>query len=218
MSIHKEDLKLVPEDLNIAVVEEEVYVPVVEDNIRMRLEYFFKDGFHSLEHSSIQLNQSGKSLPEKKLLYDGTKIFWKIKLLLDIFIFRHKEENCVEVFTAHGLTGVESNHLYLDVNQMRSSLQLNDIETFLEGVKVNKIKNNKSFRVLKETEEYMKQYLINFVLTRLEAILLKSDKIEIYFKPTIKDPVIPDTQTLVAIIPKPENLLPSSIPCRRISS
>lgn len=196
-----------------------------ENDIQKQLTACFANNFESCwnHHQSNHNNHRRK----KKLLYDGSKIIWKCKLLLDIYIYQHIDYHCLEIFTIHEQTHRHSNHIYISMKQLNSLLQFHEIKEYLENIKLKKLKkikkNNcsnekKSFHFLIELHKFLKEYYISYLINHLNVLENKLHSLKIFLKPTIHDIVIPNTNILETIIEKPDDLEYSKIPKRRTSS
>lgn len=59
-----------------------------------------------------------------KLLYNGSKLFWRSQETLDIHVYHHIVPNCVEVISFHVKNHKELNRIYIDLTSLEATLQV----------------------------------------------------------------------------------------------
>ena len=134
-----------------------------------------------------------------KFLYEGSKIFWKLRCTLDIFIQKHDISlgEYIEVIAYHPTEGIESNHLFLDVEKIKSK------RTNLSGTPIG---------------EPINQFSIHYVLSRLGISHIDKDEedLEICLIPIFSDVIDENTGLLDTIIDLPEKIIPTVIQKKKV--
>lgn len=165
----------------------------------------------SNEKKPDNVDQKKNDKSNEKFYYESSKIFWKERITLDLFMKKYDAEQCLELFAFCTTTGLESNHLYFDFIKIKSQVNPVHVQEHLEHVKEQKLRSRKSFYVGKESEEYIKQFIINYILSRLEISVLTNEILEICLKNSFYDQILDFTQTIDVSMEKPKSIGPSTL-------
>ncbi len=170
------------------------------------------------EHSNKTLSafppQIGMTVVQNRIIYEGSKTFWKTRSNIDFCIVHHIDHDCLEIVAYNSSTQVEAQRLY--VNFLHILKKLLNQEVFHDDVLKEKelaIRRRTYFDIIgvenKVSDEFIVQYILSRVNIKLNSVLV--GKTEIFLQPGFDDVVMFNTNKIEAEIDKPDNLVPHFI-------
>lgn len=178
-----------------------------------------------------------------RLLYEGSKAFWRFRCTLDLFIVKHTSESpspstktktpevdddqeytgdVIEVIGYNPTTDQETSRLYLRCDVILASFAPKELQTQIEKRKEVAMRNNRSFHLTGIQQEVEDQNYVNYVLARVIILQIQSEdneteksssRIMIGLNPGYSDPI--DTSTGQLLVLTKKSPVPFEIPRKK---
>lgn len=156
-----------------------------------------------------------------KVIYEGSKTLWRLRLSIDIYMINHKRFHVIEIVCYNPVQQVEAPRLYLSPAKLRRKLDSKEIE---EKIKIRNefLVRQKKFIPNEEiVEEVMEDQLINYVVSKLNVTTM-SDNRNAQFEvslPQVMDHSNPSLSTADEIFClKPDELQPLQIVYKKMTT
>lgn len=157
-----------------------------------------------------------------KLDYNGVKYFWKNRLTVDVYIFRHENSTppIYEIICYNPKLYVEAPRIYCSVPSVLECIEPSEIERRINEKKEAFLRRKNEFSLEDLTEEAISENVAKFLTTRIiEADAENKYSFQVALAPLLGDKVSEDnTSKLQFIVEKPENLHAQAISFPRKST
>jgi hypothetical protein len=155
-----------------------------------------------------------------KLIYNGSKLFWRSRETVDLFFYLHIELKCIEIILYDNFSGQEIPRLYIDFELVSSVIQ-SDLDTKViaawEGEVEKATQDIQDIKITQEEirEDIKRTLVTNYIIHRLQQEGIKEGEIKSVRNIAY---VLSQTCTINPCIPKPEALTAVVVKRRRKSS
>lgn len=107
--------------------------------------------------------------PSSRVIYEGSKAFWRHRCTLDLFVVLHSSVTgeCVEVIGYHPVKDVESSRLYVDTSEVYATISAKELQAEVDRKKQAAARVGRSFHLPAIEREVKEQYVVNYILARV---------------------------------------------------
>jgi hypothetical protein len=140
---------------------------------------------------------------DPRLLYEGSKAFWRYRCTLDIFIINHPALECIEVVAYNPTTDCESSRIYLNALGIAALIPPSELQAHIEKKKEVSLRANKSFRLDAIVKDLTNQFIVNYVLSRINPSNISQTEIVMALTPTYNDVLDEDSGLLKTLLREP---------------
>ena len=99
---------------------------------------------------------------ECRIIYQGSKLFWRTRNTIDVTIVEHRDCNVTEVIAYEPSINVEAERIYLNSNILRTKLDHVEIDSKFSFAKQNNVPISTEF-----TASVMSHAITDFIIPRL---------------------------------------------------
>ena len=145
-----------------------------------------------------------------KMLYSGTKFYWRTKSDIEFHIYTHKVANCVEVIPYEVNKGREMTRIYLELYGLHSFVESSALQKTQDKIKASTKGGKYSVAIDKNQESIMIEeaktvLLTSFIMERLQLVGTEVKYV----------PLSSDGKNIQISIDRPQSLVPVPVVRRR---
>ncbi len=145
-----------------------------------------------------------------KMLYSGTKFYWRTKSDIEFHIYTHKVANCVEVIPYEVNKGREMTRIYLELYGLHSFVESSALQKTQDKIKASTKGGKYSVAIDKNQESVMIEeaktvLLTSFIMERLQLVGTEVKYV----------PLSSDGKNIQISIDRPQSLVPVPVVRRR---
>ena len=121
----------------------------------------------------VKSEVSGKRFHDKselEILFEGSKILWKLRINMDVYFILHKYTYIpvIEIIAFHPIQSIESNRIYVSVPLLESKLDKNLMQARIDAKRESLIRHKKHFSLEEISHEVKINLMVDFLLSRLD--------------------------------------------------
>ena len=105
-----------------------------------------------------------------KVLFDGTKTFWRARANIDVAIILHVPHNTVEIVAFNAVLGLKAPRLYLNFSAIKSHLDPYEFNDRLTHLKEDSLRRKKHVNLKDATIKISEDMSLDYIFQRLDVI------------------------------------------------
>lgn len=171
------------------------------------------DSHFSSETNVVKLKKAAYAAPTKdvKVIYDGSKNFWRQRMSIDIFIVSHKVFHIIEVICFDHTAAFAAPRIYISKEALKPKLDSKDVEEKIRLRKEFFLRQKKHIMLEEILEEVLEDEIVHYITSKI-SLKETADKFEVIITHQTHDALNPTVFAEVDLYcEKPAELHPFEI-------